>query len=856
MKKILTSNGKPLFKDGKLLASSRGSGSATVTTKAGWKGTAVPTSGYLENVYFNINLTPEEIMNLIDKLIIEFGVDENFINIPIFVYMQDISYGCFMSYNKETQSCGIGIEGEIDDINWLFVYSKNDELNSNYLEHIGFIGWNPDLIDNNGVLNLNKELIDFTEDFYDVIVVFLNLISSLISSIPFEVIPGETITLTGDYDGSPIITDIVGGWQGTPIPTSGYIEKVYVNTNLSVDEVKKIILGVGEAYVFSGTEYEGDGTFLKYPYLICSTTGFQITGAGEGGGLNYYFASVPGTLVGWNPNFNGEIIVNHEIYPAYLDADTVWGTKNDKLSSLFSITPFTYKENNTIDMKPYINEKKLPLKINVNGPKVVSGGSNASGTPIPSSGYIENIYVNVNTEPEELANKLDELLAGIGADPAEGFEFPLFFNEDETVFGGLVSGGNAYGLSILIGETLIIPYVYTRDSTKEAQIMAEIGFIGWNPTLTDGVIPVNTAIVDISILLEDYFAMWEMAVNEITPFISSTPFVGSGDKETVELVGEYDGSSITIDPYSHNWNGKEVMKTGFIENIYLNTYLSTGNVSEKLTNLSYDYYLDSRKYFIFYNSDNYYLSCNTFGGAYEGIYTITFVTENGSEILFTSSEISEVDFVGWNPSFDGCLEINKDNNITLLDLKNNSSISNNDFKDLFSISAFKNEKNNYINLRPYLKNNKLPLDIYLSNNNSIMMTKKYDFKKGSTNGKETFVCELSKFECDLLTDFALNQNMINGFSACINMSINKSNENLFFGFSLNNLSGYGSSMNRLDSLYFTNGYVFINFAISLTSYTLYLNSIAGCAFNGQGYIFDNSVTIDSVESISLVIPYV
>jgi hypothetical protein len=218
MKKILTSNGKPLFKDGKLLASSRGSGSATVTTKAGWNGTAIPTSGYLEKVYFNTKLAPEEIMNLIDKLIIEFGVNEDYITVPIFGYVQDISYGCFMLYNKETQSYGIGIEGEIDDIDWLFVYSKNDELNSNYLEHIGFIGWNPDLIENNGVLNLNKELTDFAENFGDVIVVFLNSISSLISSIPFERTEDETITLTGDYDGTPVTIELGSGIKPSTVP--------------------------------------------------------------------------------------------------------------------------------------------------------------------------------------------------------------------------------------------------------------------------------------------------------------------------------------------------------------------------------------------------------------------------------------------------------------------------------------------------------------------------------------------------------------------------------------------------------------------------------------------------------------
>lgn len=376
---------------------SSGSGSATVTTKAGWKCTPVPTSGYLENVYFNINLTPEEIMNLIDKLIIEFGVDENYITVPIFGYMQDISYGCFMSYNKETQSCGIGIEGEIDDIDWLFVYSKNDELNSNYLEHIGFIGWNPDLIDNNGVLNLNKELIDFTEDFGDVIVVFLNSISSLISSIPFERIENETVELTGDYDGSPIditengsinlqqyindkkiplsmnvnVASSGGGsasiktqaeWQGTTVPNTGLVENVYFNTNLSIEEVVDIITNSNISLI--------DG--IMYFLLTTSDESLNLAIMVIGNQLaiidqityNIYFHNIDDPEIisqfgepGWNPNITYPIAINSEVV-----GDVACGDENNKLTSLFSTTPFVMGESETIAT---LSDEYTSKKINI-----------------------------------------------------------------------------------------------------------------------------------------------------------------------------------------------------------------------------------------------------------------------------------------------------------------------------------------------------------------------------------------------------------------------------------------------------------------------------------------------------------
>jgi hypothetical protein len=47
---------------------SSGSGSATVTTKARWNGTAVPTSGYVDKIYINPNVTIDELRENLKKL--------------------------------------------------------------------------------------------------------------------------------------------------------------------------------------------------------------------------------------------------------------------------------------------------------------------------------------------------------------------------------------------------------------------------------------------------------------------------------------------------------------------------------------------------------------------------------------------------------------------------------------------------------------------------------------------------------------------------------------------------------------------------------------------------------------------
>jgi hypothetical protein len=549
-----------------------------------------------------------------------------------------------------------------------------------------------------------------------------NLLSSLFSTTPFTYEEANEVTLTGDYDGRTATVDIVGGWQGTVVPNTGMVEKVYFNTNLSIEEVLNIItnieyhtIEVSSVGIYGLLHSTKDDILVfKYDeldYVIGSTTDGIIWSsiANENDGRPHD---------GWYINnvieINDNVVdkVGNEVtgtnFEILIGAPV--GEQNNLLAAIFSITPFTYKENNTIDMKPYINEKKLPLKINVNGPKVVSGGSSVSGTPIPSSGYIENIYVNVNTEPEELANKLDELLAGVGVDPAEGFEFPLFVNEDETVFGALFAGEGIYAFVIFLGEAPIYAYVYTRDSTKEAEIMAEAGFIGWNPTLTDGVVPVNAAIIDISILLGDSFSMWEMAINEITPFISSTPFVSSGGGESVELIGEYDGSNVTI-KIPDTAEGTEVPNSGYIEKVYLNTSLSVNEVKAIMDKLTYNIYgvFETVIYNVYTNTND-KVSINFAKSG--GVYII--MPYSGDMYFYYSPEGG--DFIGWNPTFDGTVYVNSEVKDTYTSDNEtfSSGTQNNKLTKIFSTTPFEEVIPEYIDVKSYIDKNKIPLKINLN----------------------------------------------------------------------------------------------------------------------------------------------
>ena len=199
---------------------------------------------------------------------------------------------------------------------------------------------------------------------------------------------GSSATLTVDEMANEISTlggesatiKTKGGWQGTTVPNNAYVENVYFNTNLSVEEVVNIVNKADLTYsthpygfemslilVNSDTDNENMTVSLSFAKIGNFIALFDFIT------MNIYFHNVTDETIkaqfgisyeaGWNPEFNGIIKVNSQVYSTYTEDGVVRevGLQNDKLSSLFSTTSFE-----------------------------------AKGTPLPPSGYLENVYFNVN----------------------------------------------------------------------------------------------------------------------------------------------------------------------------------------------------------------------------------------------------------------------------------------------------------------------------------------------------------------------------------------------------------------------------------------------------------------------------
>lgn len=355
--------------------------SITPFKKVVYIGTTVPNSGTVRKVYFNTKLSVEEVKAILDTLNIEQSPDE----------YGDV-FGTYPIISNDDQSKGIGIMKINSE--YLILTSVNCEQGIVFrsANNDGIIGW----IDKSGEYEFNDVALDI---FASGVVNQNDKLSSLISVTPFEEID----------ESNPFLK-----WTGTPIPNSGTLQGgIYINTNLSIEEVNEIIDSVSLMV---------DNTGYGYP-AVCGTTP-------DGKLILLVFAK-----------FGDEymiILLDHEIEhllyhnsigfdQAAIDAS---GYINNDVASLLNITLQDYAEGlpcgdsndlitSLISSTPFKRVMHVPtgeefLTDCCNAIRYVEGNTGTGpliGTPVPNNGFIYKVYANTTLTTEEVDKLIEENLS-------------------------------------------------------------------------------------------------------------------------------------------------------------------------------------------------------------------------------------------------------------------------------------------------------------------------------------------------------------------------------------------------------------------------------------------------------------
>lgn len=268
------------------------------------------------------------------------------------------------------------------------------------------------------------------------------------------------------------------GWSGTTVPNSGICPDIYLNTNLSIEEVKSVLSKVEFTNMEEGFAYF---PVLAIYQIDTSTNGVQITIAKinedymvaviDDSGSNLVFStSLTFGFEGWLEGFKG--VANFGQFNATFTNDyngISVGSQNQQLSSLFSTTPFVKGE-----------EPKDNVFY-----RVTSKG----GEVVPNTGYVEKVYFNTSLTDEEVYNSLSGLTYTDDSDQSYYF----LVTSDSSVILSVMASGMYFGdmAKIMSGDMTAVYWVnpYAGD-----EIINALGFSGWNPNF-NGIIEINGEVI-------------------------------------------------------------------------------------------------------------------------------------------------------------------------------------------------------------------------------------------------------------------------------------------------------------------------------------------------------------------------
>lgn len=639
-----------------------------------YKGEVVPTGEYIEKVYINKNLTPQEVEKVLSKLSFEKSLLTGTYIVTEWNLTSDTSEGlAVMDVSLIFPEAGIsgyviskGLSG--DTIYYISNQDVLDGMNSMLGTNYDFVGWNPnidDFLEINCLANDTTSIHEYQND----------KLSSLFSITPFEKVLKEDLEIVED---------------GTTVPNSGYVENVYVNTNLSVEEVNKLIL--------NNVKNERDNSSVFVSYFIADESHAYLCAIidsankklsllstdGDANSILYISEENPDTdFVGWNPNFNGQITINSDLVSTFGLYNV--GTFNSLLSSLISLTPFKgikggQIKHETIQFHPISKETggldpsiKLFPRVKVGdlrtegnqkyhisnvtfGKKEISieGNEEWVGTAVPNSGTIENVYFNTQLSINEVVSLVEE--SNLTYLPSNGMWYIPLVTENNGLFILVYTEGT---VRITDFSTNIVYFTSSKtigDETYE--------FEGWKPDF-NGEIEINAEAQTDSNLGQEN----GLENDKLSSLISTTPFEKKKEIFTKVEQGLFhinrDGTPNFEKPvylkYDISSTKTPVPNSGYVEKISFDTSLSIEEMENIVNSLDNWFDMDGMpvKFIVYNETSKVMIVLAKVPGVGCGILA---GTEAGEMPIFSSSlELSQqfgFDAVGWHEDFTGEIECN------------------------------------------------------------------------------------------------------------------------------------------------------------------------------------------------------
>ena len=420
----------------------------------------------------------------------------------------------------------------------------------------------------------------------------------------------------------------MASYKGVSVPIEGHVEKIYISSKMSIENVKKILDSIDFndytsdpfemlTYVVAVNENTGEVLAIdtncthSYRSIYILDKDYNYTDIYADG----FFVDLGKTAEelygksGWLKNIT-EIEFNSNLssYSNNIISQVEIGGQNDKLSGLFSIKPIIEEKNILMHPKDEKgnsdkNVSLFPQTLASNllvttgkkfkMPNVVYQEGSLQSTIVPNTGPTGEIYFNTNLNVEEVINIFKNSNLTFYEHDFLGSSYGVFISNNTETGIFINDWGGGWDL-VLYSPSFSEPIILFSN------VEFGNGVIGWSPDL------ISNNRMDFSALNEEYVSSLNGVdfghQNErLSMLVGATPF-----QKTIEglFIAKEDGTADESKPLSlgiseekvnelidnkvtDNVEHTPVPNSGLIKNVYFNTSLTAYEVALKLNELTY-----------------------------------------------------------------------------------------------------------------------------------------------------------------------------------------------------------------------------------------------------------------------------